>query len=110
MDYYLKRGDRDFMLANPQNLHPVFSQEKLATALCAMYFQEFASCAATMLDDSVPILDAAVLFEDIKSGIQEDPLVKQEMALCLKGSPSPRFSISSLGLLLMDRCVFVPDH
>ena len=110
MDYYLKRGDWDFTLVNPQNLHPVFSQEKLATALRVTYFQEFASCAATMLDDSVPILDAAALFEDIKSGIQEDPLAKQEMTLCLKGSPSPHFSVSSSGLLLMDRRVFVPDH
>ena len=33
MDYYLKGGDRDYMLANPQNLHPIFTQERLATAL-----------------------------------------------------------------------------
>src|SRR5258706_3691568 len=33
VDYYLKEGDRDFMLANPQNLRPVFTQEKLAAAL-----------------------------------------------------------------------------
>ena len=109
MDYYLKRGDRDFILANPQNLRPVFSQEKLATALRATHLQDLASCAATMLDDNIPILDAAALFEDIKLGLQEDPFAKQELASCLKGSPSPRFSLSSSGLLLMDRRVFVPE-
>ena len=33
MDYYLKGGDRDYTLVNPQNLHPIFTQERLTTAL-----------------------------------------------------------------------------
>jgi transposase InsO family protein len=110
MDYYLKRGDRDYMLANPQNLRPVFSQERLATALRAMRLQEVVACAASILDDSVPILDAAALFEDIKIGLQEDSLARRELASCLQGSPSPRFSLSSSGLLLMDRRVYVPEY
>ena len=34
-DYYLKGEDRDYTLANPQNLRPVFSQEQLSSSLRA---------------------------------------------------------------------------
>jgi hypothetical protein len=37
------------------------------------------------------------------------PLTNRELERCLKGSPSPRFTLSSSGLLLMDRHVYVPD-
>jgi hypothetical protein len=37
VDYYLKRGDRDYNLANLQNLRPIFSQEQLATLLRTTY-------------------------------------------------------------------------
>jgi hypothetical protein len=110
MDYYLKWGDREYMLANPQNLHPVFLQEKFVTVLHAMCLQEVIACATSILDDSVPILDAAALFEDLKIGLQEDSLAHQELASCLQGSPSPHLFLSSSGLLLMDHHVYVPEY
>ena len=109
MDYYLKGGDRDYMLANPQNLHPIFTQERLATALQATHLREVSLNTAALVDEAIPVLDAATLFNDIKSGIQEDPIASKELAQCLKGSPSPCFSVSSSGLLLMDHCVYIPE-
>ncbi|SRR5258706_343496 len=97
------------MLSNPQNFWPIFTQEKLATALRATYLMEVSLNAASLVDDDIPILDTAALFEDIKTGIQEDPIASRELAQCLKGSPSPRFSLLSSGLLLMDRRVYVPE-
>jgi hypothetical protein len=88
-DYYLKGGDRDFVLANPQNLRPVFTQEHLATSLRATRLQPVVSDAVALVDVSVPILDATALAEDIRIGIMADPLAKRELDLCLKGSPSP---------------------
>ena len=108
-DYYLKRGDRDFTLANPQNLWPIFTQEKLATVFCATHLMEISLNAAALVDESIPILDAATLFDNIETGLQVDPIASKELALCLKGSPSPHFSLSSSSLLLMDRHVYVPE-
>ena len=88
VDFYLKRGDRDYMLANPQNLHPIFMQEQLATLLCTTHLQEFIADAATLIDTSIPILDVSALLEDIKAGYAVDPLASRELGLCLQGSPS----------------------
>ena len=46
MDYYLKGGDRDYTLANPQNLRPIFTHERLATALQATHLREVSLNAA----------------------------------------------------------------
>ena len=110
VDYYLKGGDRDYILANPQNLRPLFSQEQLAASLRATRLQEVAKDAAALVDSSIPILDAAALVEDIKIGLAIDPLAKREFDLCSKSTPSPRFSLSPSGLLLLDRRVYVPDY
>ena len=109
-DYYLKGGDRDFTLANPQNLRPVFSQENLATSLRATRLQDIALNAAALVDISIPIIDTAALVEDIKVGLTVDPVAKREFDLCTQGSPSPGFSLSSSGLLLLHRRVYVPDY
>ncbi len=109
-DYYLKGGDRDFTLTNPQNLRPVFSQEHLATSLCTTWLQEVVSDTVVLVDIPIPIIDTAALVEDIKEGLAVDPIAKQELDLCLKGSPSPHFSLSPSGLLLLDNRVYVPDH
>jgi hypothetical protein len=87
MDYYLKRGDRDYMLANPQNLCPVFLHEKLVTTLCTTHLQEVIACATSILDNSVPILDATMLFEDIKISLQEDSLAHQWHHACREVLP-----------------------
>jgi len=110
MDYYTKGGDRDYVLANPQNLRPIFTQEHLATSLRATRLQPLATDAASLVDASVPILDAFAIIEDIHTGLTIDPLAIQEIDLCRKGSPSPRFSLTASGLLLMDRRIYVPDY
>jgi hypothetical protein len=110
VDYYLKRGDRDYTLANPQNLHPIFLQEQLAASLHTTYLCKTALDAASLVDSFTPILDAAALVEDIKAGLHVNPLTKWELSFCLKGSPAPHFSMSPSGLLLMDCHVYVPDY
>jgi hypothetical protein len=95
------------MLANPQNLCPIFTQEHLATSLHATCLHKVALDAASLIDSSIPILDSAALLEDIKAGLIIDPLANRELEQCLKGSPSPHFTLSSSGLLLMDRVMFL---
>jgi hypothetical protein len=109
-DFYLKGGDRDYMLANPQNLRPIFMQEQLAILLHTTSLHDIVMDAAALVDSSIPILDTASLVEDIKAGLTTNPIAKREYDHCLKGSPSPRFTLSSSGLLLMDRRVYVPEY
>ena len=109
-DFYLKGEDRDFTLANPQNLRPVFSQEQLSISLRATRLREVARDAVSLMDTSIPVLDAAALMEDILAGLQSDPRSKREIDRLSQGLSSPRFSLSPTGLLLMDRRVFVPDY
>jgi len=59
--------------------------------------------AAALVDCSAPILD-------ISAGLSVDPLSSRELDHYLKGSPSPRYSLSPFGLLLMDRRVYVPEY
>ncbi len=101
---------RVFTLANPQNLRPVFTQEKLAAALRATCLQPVASLAASLIKDSIPILDSAALLEDIKIGLQEDLVAARELSLCLQQTPSPCFSVSQSSLLLLDTCVYILNY
>ena len=110
VDYYLKGGDRDYMLANLQNLRPIFSQEQLATSLCATRLQDVASDMAALVDLPILFVNTTALVEDIKEGLLVNPIAKRELNLCVKGSPSMCFSLSPLGLLLMDSCVYVPNY
>jgi len=59
--------------------------------------------AAGLVDCSVPILD-------VSAGLSAESLSSRELDYCLKGSPSPRYSLSPFGLLLMDRRVYVPEY
>src|SRR5258706_7954995 len=99
MDYYLKGGDRDFTLANPQNLHPVFSQEHLATSLCATWLQEVVSDAVALVDIPIPIIDTAALVEDIKEGLAVDPIAKRELDLCLLSCTATSMLVYRMELL-----------
>ena len=110
MDYYLKGGDRDYTLANPQNFRPMFSQEQLTTSLHATHLRKVALHAASIFDTSIPLIDSTALLEDIKSAYAVDPTAIWELNLCLNGTPSPRFSVSHLGLLLLDHHVYVPEY
>ena len=110
VDYYPKRGSRDYMLANPQNLRPIFSQERLATSLHTTYLHETVLDAASLVNSSIPIVDSALLIKDIKAAYSADPVTSWELNLCLNGTSSPRFSLTSSGLLLLGRCIYVPGH
>jgi hypothetical protein len=109
-DYYLKRGDRDYMLANLQNICPVFMQEQLATSLCAMLLCVVVLDASALVDSSIPIIDTTALAEDIKSTYLDNPIAKCKYNSCAKGSPSPHFSLSPLGLCLLDHHIYIPEH
>jgi len=109
-DYYLKGGDRDFALVNLQNLHPIFSQEQLATLLHAMHLQEVASNAAVLIDSSIPLLDTTALIDNIKISLTIDPLAKHELDHCVANDPSPHFLLAPTGLLLLDCHIYVPDY
>jgi len=98
------------MLANLQNFRPMFSQEQLATLLRATHLCEVALHAASIFDTSIPLIDSTALLEDIKSAYTVDPTAILELDLCLNGTPSPRFSVSRSGLLLLDRRVYIPEY
>ena len=89
VDFYLKKGDRDFTLANPQNLRPIFTQEQLATSLHATCLRDITSNATALVDTSIPILDISALVNNIKSSCSIDPITSRELNHCLAGNPSP---------------------
>jgi len=60
--------------------------------------------------DAVALVDRPVPILDISAGLSFDPLSSRELDHCLKGSPSPRYSLSPFCLLLMDRRVYVPEY
>ena len=62
------------------------------------------------VDVSVLILDDAAFMDDIKAGLQVDPIAKRGLEQCLRGSPSAHLSLSPSGLLPLDRRVYVPDY
>ena len=45
-----------------------------------------------------------------KIGLTINPLAKHEVDHCVANNPSPRFLLAPTGLLLLDRCVYVPDY
>jgi len=98
------------MLANPQNFCSMFSQEQLATLLRATHLHEVVLHTMSIFDTSIPLINSATLLEDIKSTYAVDPTAIRELDLCLNGTPSPRFSVSHLGLLLLDHHVYVPEY
>jgi len=60
--------------------------------------------------DATALVDRSVPIFDISAGLSVDPLASRELDLCLKRSPSPRFSLPHSGLLLMGLCVYVPEY
>ena len=109
-DYYLKREDRDFTLANPQNLCPIFTQEQLTISLCTTLLRPLAIKAASLTNIPIPLIDSAALIEDIKASYKHNTITQRKYALCINGMPSPCYTLSSSGLLLLNSCVYIPDH
>jgi len=77
------------MLANPQNLHPIFSQEQLTTLLCTTHLYKVMLHAAPLVDISIPLINSATLLEDIKSTYTTNPVTIWELDHCLNGNSSP---------------------
>src|SRR5882672_6139214 len=59
-DIYLKEGNSDYATVNPQNYHPVFTSEQLASSLRATTLSVPALCGSL-------IMDAERLHSDIRS-------------------------------------------
>ena len=70
MDYYLKRGDRENTFANPPNLSPFVTQEKLAIVLRATHL---GSVSPALVDESGTVMGATVSFDDIKLAFKRIP-------------------------------------
>ena len=66
VDYYLKGEDRDYTLANPQNLHPVFSQEQLASSLRATRLQGSPAPRFSLAPSGLLLLDRRVYVPDYR--------------------------------------------
>jgi len=98
-DVYLKEGGSDYTTVNPQNLKPIFSQEQLASSLCASKLYSTAVSGAY-------IIDLEQLTEDIRSAYPHDPVSSVQLP-----TPSaPKWSLSEDGMLLLNERLYIPDH
>jgi hypothetical protein len=108
-DYYLKGGDRDYTLSQPAKLAPYLH----ARTPSDLTSRDSPTRSCTRCSSSSRLLHPDPRFcgpsRRHQGRLTVDPLANRELERCLKGSPSPRFSLSSSGLLLMDRRVYVPD-
>ena len=97
-DVYCKGGNSDFVLANPSNLRPIFTQEQLSASLCATYFATSITCSAI-------IMDIEKLHNDIRSSLPLNPVSAKQFP-----NPSnPKWTIDESGLLQLNNQIFVPD-
>ena len=97
-DVYRKGGNSDFVLANPSNLRPIFTQEQLTASLRATYF-------ATPIIRSAIIMDIEKLHNDIRLSLPLDPISVAHL-------PTPtnaNWTIDESGLLRYNDRIFVPD-
>ena len=94
---YLKEGESDYASVNPHNLHPVFTNEQLASSLRATSFY------TPVLRASI-IMDIQSLHSDIHSVLRDDPAISEHLS-----NPIHRWSKDPEGLLCLDNCIYVPD-
>jgi len=98
-DVYLKEGGSDYTTVNPQNLKPIFSQEQLASSLCASKLYSTAVSGAY-------VMDLEQLTKDICSTYPHDPVSSAQLL-----TPSaPKWSLSEDGMLLLNERLYIPDH
>jgi hypothetical protein len=98
-DVYHKGGNSDFVLANPSNLQPIFTQEQLSASLRATYF------AMPIIWNAI-IMDIEILHNDICLSLPLDPISAAQFP-----TPSdPKWTIDESGLLHLNNQIFVPDH
>ena len=96
-DVYLKEGERDYASVNPHNLHPVFTNEQLASSLCATLFH------TPVLQASI-IMDIQSLHLDIRSALCDDSAISEHLS-----NPIHHWSKDPKGLLRLDNQIYVPD-
>ena len=72
-DVYPKEGSSDYASINPQNLWPIFTDEQLASSLCATTFW------LPALRGSL-IMDTERLQADIVSSLQSDPTALEHLS------------------------------
>ena len=84
-----KEGGSDYASINPHNLHPIFTQEQLASSLCATFLSVPTLCATI-------IMDIEKLRSDLIASTQLDSL-------------SPHWSIDSEGFLLLNDKIYIPN-
>ena len=96
-DIYPKEGGSDYASVNLHNLHPVFTQEQLASSLHTTFL-------------SVPTLHAAIIMDieklcpNIHSSLCSDLITSTQL-----DSPSPHWSINSKGFLLLEDKIYIPN-
>src|SRR3984957_16020822 len=95
-------GDRDYAKVNPQNFHPVFMHEQLASSLRASYYFE-------PLIRAVGIMDVGQLHTDIHAAQQSDTQSLEIIATLSKPDVDPHWSLDGSGLLHYDGHVWVLD-
>ena len=96
-DIYPKEGGSNYASVNPHNLCPVFTQEQLASSLCATFLSVPTLCATIIMDDEK-------LHSNIRSSLCSDLIASTQL-----DSPSPHWSIDSEGFLPFNNKIYVPD-
>ena len=96
-DVYLKEGERDYASVNPHNLHPVFTNEQLASSLRATLFY------TPVLRASI-IMDIQSLHLDICSALHNNPAISVHLS-----NPVHHWSKDPEGLLQLNDHIYVPD-
>ena len=102
-DVYPKEGDSDFATVNPQNLHPMFTQEQLTTSLHASYLLPPVLRAVHLTDtpaihtDILSVLPANSYAQDIITDLQSEAPAKVG------------WSLDNSGYLWKDGRLYVPD-
>ena len=96
-DVYPKEGGSNYASVNLHNLHPIFTQEQLASSLHATFLSVPALRAAI-------IMDIEKLHSDICLSLHSNPITSAQL-----DSPSPHCSIDSEGFLLLDDKIHIPN-
>ena len=97
-DVYLKEGSSDYASINLWNLRPIFTDEQLASSLCATTFW------LPALRGSL-IMDTKRLQADIISSLQSDPMALEH----LPDEAESQWTMSPDGLLWLDDHIYIPD-
>src|SRR5882724_13146307 len=97
-DVYLKEGNSDYASVNPQNYHPVFTSEQLASSLRAT------TLSIPVLRGSL-IMDAERLHSNIRSQLRDDPISAEH----LDNQSDPKWTLDPDGLLCHLRRIYVPN-